>query len=110
EVDLGLSYNHARQATQGGRTIFNTTTFGPSVTISGLLLDFGGRAAQVEEARQALIAADFSHNQQIQNTLLQTEEAFFGYMDAMALVEGQAATIKERQASLDAANERHNAG
>src|SRR5581483_12253686 len=63
EVDLGLSYNHARQATQGGRTIFNTTTFGPSVTISGLLLDFGGRAAQVEEARQALIAADFSHNQ-----------------------------------------------
>ena len=110
EVNLGASYNRARQATQGGRTIFNTTTLGPSLTITYLLLDFGGRAGQVEEARQALIAADFSHNEQIQNTILRTEEAFFGYLDAKALVDAQAATLKERQASLDAAQERHRAG
>jgi len=110
EIDLGASLNRTRQATQGGRTIFNSTTFGPSVTISYLLFDFGGRAAQVEGAREALIAADFSHNQQIQNTILQTEQAFFGFMDAKALLDAQAATLKERQASLDAAEERHRAG
>ena len=110
EIDLGTSLNRTRQATQGGRTIFNSTTFGPSVTISYLLFDFGGRAAQVEGAREALIAADFSHNQQIQNTILQTEQAFFGFMDAKALLDAQAATLKERQASLDAAEERHRAG
>jgi len=110
EIDLGATLNRTRQATQGGRTIFNSTTFGPSVTISYLLFDFGGRAAQVEGAREALIAADFSHNQQIQNTILQTEQAFFGFMDAKALLDAQAATLKERQASLDAAEERHRAG
>ena len=110
EVDLGASYNRARQATQGGRTIFNTTTFGPSVTLTYLLFDFGGRAGLVEEARQALIAADFAHNEQIQNAVLATEQAFFGYMDAKALVDAQAATLKERQANLDAAKERHSAG
>ena len=110
EVDLGASYNRARQATQGGRTIFNTTTLGPSVTLTYLLFDFGGRAGLVEEARQALIAADFAHNEQIQNAVLATEQAFFGYMDAKALVDAQAATLKERQANLDAAKERHSAG
>ena len=110
EVDIGASYNRTRQATQGGRTIFNSTTFGPSLTLTYLLFDFGGRAAQVEEARQVLIAADFTHNQQIQNTILQTEQAFFGYMDAKALLDAQAATLKERQTSLDAAQERHRAG
>jgi len=74
EVDLNASYTRSRQATQGGRTIFNSTTFGPQVVLTYLLFDFGGRAAQVEEARQALIAADFTHNQQIQNVILQTEQ------------------------------------
>src|SRR5205085_10725257 len=59
---------------------------------------------------QALIAADFAHNEQIQNAVLATEQAFFGYMDAKALVDAQAATLKERQANLDAAKERHSAG
>ena len=110
EADLGASFNKTRQATQGGRTIFNSTTFGPSLTLTYLLFDFGGRAAQVDEARQALIAADFTHNQTIQNVILQTQQTFFGYMDAKALLDAQAATLKERQTSVDAAEERHRAG
>ncbi|HJT16666.1 MAG TPA: TolC family protein [Thermoanaerobaculia bacterium] len=110
ELDLGATFNKTRQATQGGRTIFNSTTFGPSFTISYLLFDVGGRAATVEEARQLLIAANYTHNQQIQNTILAVEQAYFGYMDAKALVDAQEGTIKERQAELDAAQERHRAG
>jgi len=110
ELDLGASYNKTRQVAQGGRTIFDSTTFGPSITLTYLLFDFGGRAGQVEEARQLLISADFLHNEQIQNTVLATEQAFFGYMDAKALLDAQEATLKERQANLDAAKDRHDAG
>ncbi|HEY8133301.1 MAG TPA: TolC family protein [Thermoanaerobaculia bacterium] len=110
EVDLNASYNRTRQATQGGRTIFNSTTYGPQLALTYLLFDFGGRAAIVEEARQALIAADFSHNQQIQNVILQTEQSYFGFLNARALLDAQNATLKERQASVDAAEERHRAG
>jgi len=110
EVDLNALYSRTRQATQGGRTIFNSTTFGPQLALTYLLFDFGGRAAIVEEARQALIAADFSHNQQIQNVILQTEQSYFGYLNARALLDAQNATLKERQASVDAAEERHRAG
>jgi TolC family type I secretion outer membrane protein len=110
EVDLNANYTRAHQATQGGQTVFNSTTFGPQLVLTYLLFDFGGRAAQVEEARQALIAADFTHNQLIQDVILQTQQAYFGYLDAKALLDAQAATLKERQASVDAADARHNAG
>jgi outer membrane protein len=110
EVDLNANYTRAHQATQGGQTVFNSTTFGPQLALTYLLFDFGGRAAQVEEARQALIAADFTHNQRIQNVILQTQQAYFGYLDAKALLDAQAATLKERQTNLDAADARHRAG
>ena len=110
ELDFGVGYSRSRQATQGGKTIFDSSSFAPSLTLTYLLFDSGNRAAQVEEARQALIAADFAHNEQIQTTILDTEQAFFGFMEAKALVDAQNATLKNRQASLDAAQERHRAG
>lgn len=110
ELDLSVSYNRTHQATQGGLNIFNSTTYGPSLALTYLLFDFGGRAAVVEEARQTLIAADFTHNQEIQNVVLRTQQAFFGYLDAKALLDAQSATLKERQTSVDAADARHRAG
>ena len=110
ELDLNASYNRSRQAVQGGLNVFDSTTFGPSLALTYLLFDFGGREAVVEEARQTLIAADFTHNLQIQNVVLETQQAFYGDLDAKALLDAQSATLKERQASLDAAEARHNAG
>ena len=110
EIDLNASYTRSHQATQGGRTIIDSTTYGPSLALTYLLFDFGGRAAQVEQARQTLIAADYTHNEAIQDVVLQTEQAFYGVLDAKALLDAQAATLKERQANVDAADARHRAG
>lgn len=110
EVDLNGAITRQKSATQGGKSIFLQTTYGPSLALNYLLFDFGGRAASVEEARQGLIAADFGHNQAIQDVILRTEQAYYGYLDARALLDSQDATLKERQAQLDAAEARHNAG
>lgn len=101
EVDLNASVSTSRN---GG------TSFGPSIAVSYLLFDFGGRDAFVEQARQALINADFLHNQAIQDVVLRTQTAYYGYLDAKALLAAQEATIKERQTLLDAAEARHRAG
>lgn len=106
EVDLGGTL--ARGRTQTG--VSTQTTFGPSLTLTYLLFDFGGRAAQVEEARQSLIATAFSQNQTIQNVVLRTQQAYYSYLDAKALVAAQTATVRERQTALDAANARHSSG
>jgi len=86
------------------------TGVGISLGLSWLLFDFGGREAEIEQARQTLIAAGFEHNQIIQDVILRVEQAYYGYLDSKALLEAQDATMKERQLALDSAEARHRAG
>jgi TolC family type I secretion outer membrane protein len=104
-VDLDASLTHARTAT-GTATTLN----GPALSLDYLLFDFGGRNAAAEAARQTLIAADYSHNQAIQDVILDVEQAYYDYLAAKALLTAQDATIKERQTSVNSADARHRAG
>jgi outer membrane protein len=105
EVDLTGSAGRARNTTSPAQS-----SIGVSAALSYLLFDFGGREAQVEQARQALIAADYLHNQAIQDVILAAQQAYYDVLDAKALLAAQEATIKERETSLDAADARHDAG
>ena len=96
-------------ATQG-RAAVQQSIFEPTLTISYLLFDFGGRSSSVEAAKQALYAADWTHNQTIADVVLQTESAYFNYMAAKALLAAQTTTLKEAEANLAAAQERHRVG
>ncbi|PYT14186.1 MAG: TolC family protein [Acidobacteria bacterium] len=102
--------NRTKGSAVGGQFTFLTTNTEPSVVLNELLLDFGGRKAAVEEARQALIAADWSHNAAIQDAVLRVEQAYYQYLNARTLEKAEAAAVKEAQASLDAATLRHDAG
>jgi outer membrane protein TolC len=104
-VDLDASLTRAR--TTAGTA---TTLTAPILSLDYLLFDFGGRNAAAEAARQTLIAADYTHNQAIQDVILRVEQAYYDYLDAKALLTAQASTIKERQTSLDSAEARHRAG
>jgi TolC family type I secretion outer membrane protein len=107
EVDVLASATQSRAATEGAAA---TTTIAPSLALTYLLFDFGGREAQVEQARQTLIAADFAHNTAIQDVVLRVQQQYYALLDAKALLAAQESTIKERRANLDAAEARHNAG
>ena len=110
EVDVNASLGRSVTGAAPNRAGTSSTTFVPSLALSYLLFDFGGRAATVEEARQTLIAADFEHNQTIQNVVLAAEQNYFQYLDAKALLAAQGGTLKERKAELDTADARHGAG
>lgn len=86
------------------------TSYGAAATLSYLLFDFGGRSAMVENSRQALLAADWTHNSVIQNTVLQMEMAFFSYAGAKAMLEANRTSLSEADANLKAAEERHRIG
>jgi outer membrane protein TolC len=101
EVDVNASLSHTNSS---------HLSFGPSVALTYLLFDFGGREARVEQARQTLIASDFLHNQVIQDVILRVEQAYYQYLDAKALLAAQDATLSQRRTTLDAAEARHRAG
>lgn len=109
-VELDGTLTRQKQATQGGQTIILQTTYGPTASLTWLLLDFGGRSADVEGAKRALFAADYTHNATIQNVALQVEQAYYQYLDAKALEVAAQASLKAARESLSAAEERHRAG
>jgi len=107
EVDVLANATRSRGAAEDARS---QTTIAPSVALSYLIFDFGGRDARVEQARQTLIAADFAHNAAIQDVVLRAQVSYYALLDSKALLDAQDATIKERRAALDAAEARHRAG
>jgi outer membrane protein len=109
-VDLSASATRTNLLTSDPSLSGNFDVYGPGVTLTYLLLDMGGRSANVADARYSLIAADWSHNATIQNVILGVETTYVQYLDAKAQLEAARASAKEAQTALDAANVRHDAG
>ena len=111
EIDLGGNLTRQKATTSfPPRVTYFLTTYGPTATLSMLLLDFGGRSGNVEEARQALYSANWAHDAAIQNVVLLVEQAYYQYLDAKGLRDAAEASLKEAQTSYDAARGRHDAG
>src|SRR5471032_1610271 len=62
------------------------STITPSVTLSYLLFDFGGRSGTIAASRAAAVALDLTHNQTLQNVALEVESAYFSYQGQRGLV------------------------
>ena len=109
-IDLSAAYSRSKNTSQNLVADTVQNEYGPQVTLNYLLLDLGGRSANVEDARLGLIAADWSHNATIQNVVLGVETAYVSYLDARAQLEAAQVTLKQAQTVLDAATTRHDAG
>src|SRR5262249_915228 len=55
-------------------------------------------------------AANFSHDAEIQNVILQVQQAYFQFVNAKALAIAEKGAVERSQADLDAAEQRHQAG
>jgi len=80
------------------------------LSLSYLLLDFGGREATAESARQALIAANWNHNQSIQDLLRDVPQAYYRYLGNKARVQAAEVSLNEALTSLRSTEQRKKAG
>ena len=88
----------------------NRTTLVPSITLQYLLFDFGARSGTSRAAREALYAADFTHNAAVQTVLLQTQQAYFGFQASRGVLDASQATVATAKQNLAAADRRHEVG
>jgi outer membrane protein len=109
-VDGDVSAARIKTVASQGRTAVQQSVLTPSVTLSYLVFDFGGRTGRIEGARQQLLAAGFTHNATIQDVVLQIQVAYFQYLANRSLVGAQRTTLAEAQANLAAAEERRRVG
>jgi outer membrane protein TolC len=108
-VTVDVNATHAQPVGPNG-VLSQRSQYGPSVGLSYLVLDFGGRAGNIDVARQTAVAADLAHNVAVQNTILGAEQALFNYQAARAARDAERAAVDEATASLNAAEERHRVG
>ena len=81
-----------------------------SLSLQYLLFDFGGRNAQVESDKQALIAADLSQDATLQGVLFAAVQDYYDLQASQEAVRAAQESVKSDQAAYDAANARHAAG
>ena len=109
-IDGDVTATRLKTVASQGRTAVQQSVITPSVTLSYLVFDFGGRGGRVEGARQQLLASGFTHNAAIQDVVLQIQVAYFQYLADRSLLGAQRTTLAEAQANLEAAEERRRVG
>jgi outer membrane protein len=110
DVNLNATVIRQKSASTGTKSAEEQRTYGGSADFTWLLFNFGGRHAAVEETRQALLAADWTHNAAIQDVVLRVERAYYEYIAAKSLLAAETSTLEEVQIGLASAEERHRAG
>ena len=109
-LELDLNFSRTRSVASGGAVQTLLSSWGPAATLSWLLLDLGGRSADVKEADSLLFAANLSQDAAIQGTVLAVEVAFFNVGAWRELVSAAETSLEEASQSLAVANGRHAAG
>jgi outer membrane protein TolC len=109
-VDGEVTGTRLKTVASQGRSAVTQSVLNPSLNLSYLLFDFGGRSGNVGAARNELIAANFTHNATLQGVVLQIQSAYFQYVANRALLEAQRITEREARTNLSAAEERNRVG
>lgn len=107
---LGASYIRSQSVAQPGRPPGERSQWGPTMSLQYTVLDFGGRSGTIDFARETAIAADFTHNATIENTILEVESAAFTYLATRSLRDAAKSDLESATAALNAAEERRRVG
>ncbi|MBS0621756.1 MAG: TolC family protein [Verrucomicrobia bacterium] len=88
----------------------NYINYGPDVTVSYLILDFGARAAKNQALCQALLSANWFHNRSIQTVVQTVATDYYTYLGAVEQVRADTENLHDAETILDQAKAKHRAG
>jgi outer membrane protein len=95
---------------QSGNQVDWLTRYGPAVSLTYLLYDFGVGDDRVRSAEYQALAAALASNRALQDVAFQVEQAFFRYLGFEQLVRSNELFLKSVNTSLDATQRRREGG
>lgn len=84
--------------------------YGPGLQLNWLLFDFGGVSGGIEEARQTLLATNYSFNQSLQDLILNVEKSYYELFSARSEVKAAESDVEDTGKSLEAARQKFKVG
>ncbi len=88
---------------------YNNLKYGPEIDLTYLLLDFGGRDANIKQTTDLLLAANYQFNQSMQDLLLNVENAYYDFYSAKSSLEAALADLETAKTIYDDADTRYRA-
>ncbi len=110
-IDAGyqVARTHAVSATSGaiGAWLWQ---WGPQISLSYVLFDFGLVSARTQAAENRVLAANLTQNRTLQEVAFQVEQAYYQLIGIDALVRINEQALKNVETALDAARRRRESG
>lgn len=105
-----LNFTQSQALSSTGASVPVLNRYGPSLSLSYVLADFGVRRAGVEAQRYQLVAALLNNNRRLQDAVSAVEQAYFALHAARAQVLAYQQQETSLKASFDAVNIRLQTG
>jgi outer membrane protein len=84
--------------------------WGPSISLTYVLYDFGLVAARTQAAEHRLLAANLTQNRALQEVMFQVEQAYYQLIGIEAIVRVNEQALKNVETALDAVRRRRDSG
>ncbi|HKA38752.1 MAG TPA: TolC family protein [Burkholderiales bacterium] len=110
QISADISWQRSESGSQTGNQNPWLTRYGPAVTLTYLLYDFGAGDSRVQAAEYRALAAVLSQNRVLQDVVFQVEQAYYRYLGFEALVRSNELFLKSVNTSLDATQRRREGG
>ncbi len=110
QISASYAVTRNQQVTNQGAVVPWQTRYGPSVTLSYILYDFGVRSFQIENSEYRLLAANLAHNRALQDVVFLVEQAYYRLIGNDALVKANELSLRNSETVLEAAKKRRESG
>lgn len=110
QLDATLSIERRQSLSSSGTTSPAQTRYGPGVSLSYLLWDFGARAGAADAAAAELIGARLTRDQTLQDVILEVEQRYYQVQGLAALTDANKKTVASARTSVAAAEKRRASG
>lgn len=110
QVSATVSVQRVQSLSNTGSAGPAQTRYGPALSLSYLLWDFGARAGQRQQAEYTAVGARLARSQTLQDVMLQVEQAYYLAQGLKALVQADEKTVTGARTSLRAARKRQEQG
>ena len=110
QVSLTYSYSRNDLVSFTGQGTGAQTRYGPAISLNYLLWDFGTRSGTLNAAKFALISAQLSNSQTLQDVILAVEQDYYQVLGLQALDQADELSVQDAITSLDAERENQKSG
>lgn len=109
-LTLTTGFSHIQPISTSGLANRIQNRYGPALSLSYVLFDFGKRENELEGANYRLLASELTRNRVLQDVVLEVERAYYQTQGLEALVGATRQSLESAGASVKTAEAKRNSG